>query len=153
MQFVLTLNAGSSTLMRLHTCIANSLRTSHTHRPLPPIHTHTISLYFSLYSLQSTYASHTHRRSLSLSHSLFSLICNASIQHTCVVFPLPVSPTSTIIWFSCKRPRNRSFCSHTGNFFLFSSMSKYRCENGCPLRGLMLYRWRGEKWECVWVSE
>ena len=34
----------------------------------------------------------------------------------CVVFPLPVSPTSTMVWFFLTIAMKSSLCSHTGSF-------------------------------------
>jgi len=41
----------------------------------------------------------------------------------CVVFPEPVSPTSTIVWFLRIISKNSSFCSHTGSRLRVSRIS------------------------------
>lgn len=54
--------------------------------------------------------------------------------NTCVVLPLPVSPTSTRIWWLFRISQNFSLYSQTGSIFLLFSNSKYFGVYGKPER-------------------
>lgn len=56
---------------------------------------------------------------------------------TCVVFPEPVSPTSTIVWCAFSMSMKSCRCWYTGSVTLFVRMSLYRCEYGLPVHGFV----------------
>lgn len=66
--------------------------------------------------------------------------CQTWYIFTWVVFPDPVSPTSTKAWCSFMLSMNFSLYSHTGSSILFLRMSKYLSENSFPLKGFIFPR-------------